>query len=289
MRFRRIAAAVGAVAVTAGTALLSAGAGQASAAPAFKMPFECGYTATAATWQGHSPELSVDWQKSGITGDTVVASAGGTVTRVADTGGTSYGKWIEIDHGGGWTTRYAHLSSQSVSQGQKVSTGTKIGAAGATGGVSGPHLHYEQRLNGADQKVVVDGKAVPYYGKTDFTSKNCGGGGGGGGNPYNPKEICGSGFSVINEKGLDGNGRVYLLYNSGTGKNCVTTVKNTKIGTKSPASAFLEVQGGDRKTDKGEFSYYAGPVKQAAADKCVKWGGSVGGKSFTSKFGHCGS
>lgn len=287
MKFRKISAAIGAVAVTATAALLSVGAGQASAAPAFKMPFQCGYTATAATWQGHSPENSVDFQGSGILKTPVVSSAAGTVSRVANEGDTSYGKWIEIDHGGGWTTRYAHLYSQGVSVGQKIDAGTRIGRVGNTGGSSGPHLHFEQRLDGADKRVVIDGKDVPYFGKTSFTSKNCGGGSGA--NPYSPGEVCGSDFTVIDEKGLNGNGRVYLMYNSGSGKNCVTTVKNTRIGTASAASALVEVQGDARKTDKGEFAYYAGPVKAQAADKCVKWGGSVGDKSFTSTFGHCGS
>lgn len=287
MKFRKISAAIAAAAVAATAALMSVGAGQAAAAPAFKMPFKCGYTATAATWSGHSPQNSVDFQKSGIWKTPVVASAGGTVSRVANEGNTSYGKWIEIDHGGGWTTRYAHLYSQGVSVGQRVSAGTQIGRVGNTGGSTGPHLHFEQRLNGSAQRVVLSGRNVPYFTKTSFTSKNCGGGGGS--NPYTPKEICGNGFSVINQRGLDGNGRVYLMYNSGTGKNCVTTIKNTKIGTASATSAFLEVQGGSRKTDRGQFSYYAGPVKAQAANQCVKWGGSVGDKSFTSNFGHCGS
>lgn len=286
MKFRKISAAIAAAAVAATAALMSVGAGQAAAAPAFKMPFKCGYTATAATWSGHSPQNSVDFQKSGIWKTPVVASAGGRVSRVANEGNTSYGKWIEIDHGGGWTTRYAHLYSQGVSVGQRVSAGTQIGRVGNTGGSTGPHLHFEQRLNGSAQRVVLGGRNVPYFTKTSFTSKNCGGGGG---NPYTPKEICGNGFDVINQRGLDGNGRIYLMYNNGTGKNCVTTIKNTKIGTASSTSAFLEVQGESRKTDRGRFSYYAGPVKAQAANQCVKWGGSVGDKSFTSRFGHCGS
>ncbi|GAA1205621.1 phage tail tip lysozyme [Prauserella alba] len=114
------------------------------------------------------------------------------------------------------------------------------------------------------------------------------GGGGGSGNPYTPGEVCGSGFKVINQHGLNGNGRVYLMYNGATGKNCVTTIKNTKIGKKSPTSAFLKVQNGTRGEDKGNFGYYAGPVKKYAAGQCVKWGGSVGDKSYASGFEHCG-
>lgn len=288
MRLVRSLGAALAVVATAAATTVSIGAPEASAAPNYKMPFPCGYTATAATWSGHSPAYAVDFQKSGITGDAVLASASGRVSRVANEGSTSYGRWVEIDHGSGHTTRYAHLSSQHVRVGQYVSTGTKIGEAGATGGVTGPHLHYEQRSGGVAQRVVLSGRSVPYYGKTSFTSKNCGGDGGGGGNPYTAKEVCGSNFSVINSRALGDAGKVYLLYNSGNGYNCVVTLKHTKVGTASSTSAFLEPQGGTRATDSGQFSYYAGPVKKHAPGTCVKWGGSVGSNSYTSPFQHCG-
>lgn len=286
MRIARSFSVVGTIAATALATMVGLGAPQASAEPDYKMPFKCGFTATAATFDGHSPPNAVDFQKSGITGTPVVASAAGTVSVVADEGSESYGKWIEIDHGGGYTTRYAHLSAQGVHEGQKVSAGTQIGKAGATGGVSGPHLHYEQRSGGVAQKVTLSGKAVPYPGHTPFTSKNCGGGGGG--NPYTAKEVCGSGFSVIDRHALGKAGTVYLMYNASSGKNCVTTLKHTKLGTKTDTSAFLEVKGGKRATDSGKFSYYAGPVTKSAANTCVQWGGSVGSEKFTSKFEHCG-
>ncbi|WP_019633625.1 M23 family metallopeptidase [Actinomadura atramentaria] len=252
------------------------------AAPNFQVPFSCGTTVTAATFSGHSPAYAVDFQKSNINGMAVLASASGTVSRVANEGSTSYGRWIEINHGGGYTTRYAHLSVQSVSVGQSVSLGQKIGNAGATGNVTGPHLHYEQRLNGTVQKAVLDGRAVPYYAHTDFTSNNnCGG------NPYTPTEVCGSGYSVIDSYALTG-GRVYLLYNSGSKRNCVTTIKSTNVGTASAVSAHVQAQGGSKVTDSGNFAYYAGPVTVAAASTCVQWGGSVGSSSYTSPYEHCG-
>ncbi|WP_116042041.1 M23 family metallopeptidase [Amycolatopsis palatopharyngis] len=281
LRLRRLAAGA-AAALLGALGVVATGQTPASAAPNFQVPFACGVTVTAATFSGHSPANSVDFQKSGITGMPVLASSGGTITRVGNTGSTSYGRWIEIDHGSGWRTRYAHLSSQAVSVGQTVRLGTKIGAAGSTGGVTGPHLHYEQRYNGSVVKARLNGVAVPYYGHTNFTSKNnCGG------NPYSPEAACGSGFSVIDSAGLSGAGTVYLLYKSATASNCVVTMKATSLGTPSPVSAFLEVQGGTRATDSGNFSYYAGPVIKAAGSTCVKWGGSVGSNSYTSPFEHC--
>lgn len=263
-------------------AVVAIQAPQAVAAPNFQVPFKCGVTVTAATFSGHNPANSVDFQKDGITGMPVVASAGGTVSRVDNEGDQSYGRWIELDHGGGYTTRYAHLSAQQVSVGQHVSLGQQIGKAGATGGVSGPHLHYEQRLNGTTRKAVLDGRAVPYYGHTSFTSHNsCGG------NPYTPTEVCGSGYSVIDSHGLTG-GTVYLLYSAGNKNNCVTTIKSTSIGTPSAVSAHLQVQGASQVSDSGSFAYYAGPVSRAAGSTCVKWGGSVGSSSYTSPYEHCG-
>src|SRR5437764_4695770 len=264
--------------------LALAGQATASAAPNFQVPFKCGVTVTAATFSGHNPEYSVDFQKSGITGMPVVASVAGTVTRVEDEGSTSYGKWIELDHGGGWRTRYAHLSAQEVSVGQQVAGGKEIGKAGATGGVTGPHLHFEERLDGVVQKAKLNGVAVPYYGHANFTSKNnCGG------NPYSAEEVCGDGFSVVDQQALaNSSGTAYLLYNAATKANCVATMKATSLGTASAVSAFLEVEGSARVTDSGSFTYYAGPVKKTADSTCVKWGGSVGTNTYESGFEHCG-
>ena len=61
-----------------------------------------------------------------------------------------YGLTIDIDHGGGVVTRYAHLSeiAEDVREGARVKAGDSIGAVGATGLVSGPNLHYEVRVDG---------------------------------------------------------------------------------------------------------------------------------------------
>ena len=66
-------------------------------------------------------------------------------------GGSGYGNYVVVDHGGGVTTLYAHLSTVSVSEGQMVSQGTVLGITGSTGASTGPHLHYEVRINGVYQ------------------------------------------------------------------------------------------------------------------------------------------
>lgn len=86
----------------------------------------------------------VDWSCS--VGNTIFASCGGTVTFTGWQNG--YGNTIIISHGDGLKTRYAHLSSISVSSGDKVSQGQTIGKSGNTGNSTGPHLHFEILLNG---------------------------------------------------------------------------------------------------------------------------------------------
>ena len=65
-----------------------------------------------------------------------------------DSWGMSWGYYVLIYHNGTYTTRYAHLSSVAVSKGQTVSAGQIVGYEGATGNVTGPHLHFEVYQNG---------------------------------------------------------------------------------------------------------------------------------------------
>ncbi|HZE37918.1 MAG TPA: M23 family metallopeptidase [Stackebrandtia sp.] len=255
----------------------------AQAAPAFKMPFRCGETWTAATFSTHSPQLAVDFQGTNIKGTPVASAAAGKVTHAGTMSGTGYGNLVIVDHGGGWTTRYAHLDSMTVAVGDYVDLGTRIGYVGQTGQVTGPHLHFEERYNDVTQKVVIDGAAVPYYAHTPFTSKNyCGA------NIYSSQKLCGSGYGVVDSAALSNVAQVYLLYNSSTGSNCAVTIKHKNVGTASATSAFVEPQGGTRATDSGSFTYYAGPVKVTAKGTCVRWGGSYGSTTYTSPFEHCG-
>ena len=79
-------------------------------------------------------------------GTTVVAAAAGKVTFSGWNGG--YGNLVTIDHGGGIVTRYAHLSKRSVAKGDSISAGQAIGLVGSTGFSTGPHLHFEVRVDG---------------------------------------------------------------------------------------------------------------------------------------------
>jgi murein DD-endopeptidase MepM/ murein hydrolase activator NlpD len=80
-------------------------------------------------------------------GSTVHASAAGTVAGAGWDGG--YGNKIDIDHGNGYHTWYAHLSHMDVSVGQRVYKGQAIARVGSTGFSTGPHLHYQVMLNGS--------------------------------------------------------------------------------------------------------------------------------------------
>ncbi len=88
--------------------------------------------------------LGLDY--SGEEGEDILASAPGTVVSVIERGG--YGLFIEIDHGGGFVTRYAHLSEASAAIGDTVEAGTVIGKMGQSGNADEPHLHFELRIDG---------------------------------------------------------------------------------------------------------------------------------------------
>jgi murein DD-endopeptidase MepM/ murein hydrolase activator NlpD len=80
------------------------------------------------------------------TGDPVRVTANGKVVNAGWAGG--YGRMVEVDHGNGLSTRYGHLSEINVKVGQQVRIGDVVGEVGSTGRSTGPHLHYETRIDG---------------------------------------------------------------------------------------------------------------------------------------------
>jgi murein DD-endopeptidase MepM/ murein hydrolase activator NlpD len=87
-------------------------------------------------------------------GTPIGAADAGVVSYVSFGWSGGYGNFVLITHGGGFATLYAHLSSIAVSAGQPVRRGQVIGAEGSTGYSTGPHLHFEIRLNGAYQNPL---------------------------------------------------------------------------------------------------------------------------------------
>ncbi len=156
-RFGRLLVAVVLLGV-AGVA--HARAGLADTRPTVRSPFSCGQVWFARTYAGH-PKFAVDWNLPGSGeadfGQLVLAGGNGVATVGQNAG---YGTMVTIDHGGGWKTLYAHLSSVDVTTGQPVNSTTVVGRVGRTGRADGSHLHQEQTLNGVRQPIVLDGVAV---------------------------------------------------------------------------------------------------------------------------------
>ncbi|SDH05345.1 M23 family metallopeptidase [Bosea robiniae] len=93
--------------------------------------------------RGLAMHTGVDFRAE--TGSSVLATAPGKVVVAEYNGG--YGNMVEVEHANGLSTRYAHMSAISVSTGQMVKAGTVVGRVGTTGRSTGPHLHYETRIN----------------------------------------------------------------------------------------------------------------------------------------------
>jgi murein DD-endopeptidase MepM/ murein hydrolase activator NlpD len=104
------------------------------------------------------PVLNVYRMHAGVdiiadVGTRIYAAADGVVRYAGRTRG-GYGEVVEINHGYGYTSLYAHLSKSLVRPGKTVRRGELIAMSGRSGLVSGPHLHYEVRRNGAMQNPV---------------------------------------------------------------------------------------------------------------------------------------
>lgn len=95
---------------------------------------------------------------AGKEGTAVVSSGSGKVV-VSQTGyNLGFGTYVRVDHGGGLTTEYHHLSKLSVAVGQTVSQGQKLGEVGSTGLSTAPHLHFQTNVNGQhmDPRIFMD-------------------------------------------------------------------------------------------------------------------------------------
>jgi murein DD-endopeptidase MepM/ murein hydrolase activator NlpD len=92
------------------------------------------------------PAIHTGIDLRGDIGEPVRATATGRISIAGREGG--YGNMVEINHGNGLATRYGHLSQIDVKVGQLVRIGEVIGRIGSTGRSTGPHLHYETRVNG---------------------------------------------------------------------------------------------------------------------------------------------
>ncbi|MGK5440660.1 peptidoglycan DD-metalloendopeptidase family protein [Micromonospora sp. URMC 105] len=221
---------------------LVAPASPALAAPTFKVPFPCGQSWSGQTRSDHSPAYALDLNRTDDLGDPVVASAPGTVDRVTDLGGTSYGKYVRIDHGGGYTTYYAHLNGFNVSVGQSVGYGKVIGWVGSTGGSTGPHLHYEQRLNGNDIQVRFNGTLALYWGTRSYTSDNaCSGGTASGtvntaGADLTVRSGPGTGYSAV---GSVADGAQVTIYCQTTGTTVTGTYGTSSIWDRIGSGRFI--------------------------------------------------
>lgn len=114
------------------------------------MPVDPPYLSSSYGWRRH-PVTGRHALHEGLDfaaprGTPIHAASGGVVTEARYVPG--YGKMVEINHGNGLVTRYAHASSISVKLGELVSKGQQIARVGSTGRVTGPHLHFEVRIAG---------------------------------------------------------------------------------------------------------------------------------------------
>ncbi len=146
-----------------------------AAEPHFQLPFHCDQVWAGQTRPDHSPPQAIDFNRDNDFGDHVLAAAAGTAF-VYDAGDVTYGLWIEIRHGDGYRSRYAHLSGVEIARdpnGVHVTRGQLIGRVGNSGGSEGAHLHYEELLNGSSIRVEFNGEPALYYGTKYYRSHNC--------------------------------------------------------------------------------------------------------------------
>lgn len=153
---RRAAEEAAAAAAAQGQADNSSGAPSEYVAPqppastgAFTWPVPCSRRITGRYGESRTGHFhaGIDIDGYGNDGQPVLAAASGTVITATSSG--AYGNYVIIDHGNGYTTLYAHMSSNAVGSGAYVNAGDVIGYLGATGNATGTHCHFEVRINGS--------------------------------------------------------------------------------------------------------------------------------------------
>ena len=150
--FDRIAAPLASAAIATVPAIVSA---TAVSIPS-RMPVETVRLSSSFGMRNH-PVLGGRRAHNGVdlaspTGTPIVATADGVVSRAEWF--SSYGLYVQLEHGAQIETRYGHMSRLNVSAGQQVRKGDVIGFVGSTGRSTGPHLHYEVRIAGAPVNPV---------------------------------------------------------------------------------------------------------------------------------------
>ena len=178
-----------ALAVAAVPALITSSVAEAAGPrPFFQMPFSCGQTWEASTYDDHWPDQdSIDlgeWTAADANmsqGEPVLASADGKVLKVFTDG--DGGNRVYLDHGEGWVTHYLHLEQlPPLTEGQFVAQGEQIGRVGNSG-TEEPHLHYTQLQDGKAVRIAFNGSLIathagqspysPWGNGEKLTSLNC--------------------------------------------------------------------------------------------------------------------
>ena len=143
--------------------------------PPFQLPFKCGQTWRASTYDGHYPDqdsldlLRFDGATNISAGEDVLASAAGTVIEAHDTNSEDppYGSVVTIEHEGDWKTQYIHLDDAlSVKKDDKIGRGQKIGTVGGNikiFGTANAHRHYTQWFGSSGVRAVFNGVATAVH------------------------------------------------------------------------------------------------------------------------------
>lgn len=133
--------------------VISGGAGETTTGPpsdaGFAWPI-CARVSSEYGWRAWSNSYHAGIDQSADPGDLIGASADGVVSIVSNEP-AGYGLWVEVQHEGGYATRYAHMRAFRTSVGEEVEMGDPLGEIGSTGFSTGPHLHFE---------ILVDGEKV---------------------------------------------------------------------------------------------------------------------------------